>query len=64
MSETPQRQDAKASLSKPPKARLADGLRSTTKPGLKDLLVASEPQADTLTPPRPERRHRAPLDLE
>lgn len=64
MSETPQRQDAKASLSKPPKARLADGLWSTTKPSLKGLLLTSEPQADTLTPPRPERRHRALWDLD
>ena len=53
---------AKEGSSKPPKARLAAEPRSTTKPDLKGLLLTPEVRTDALAPPRPERRHRGPLE--
>ena len=35
-----------------------------TRPDLKELLLASEARTDSLTPPRQERRRRAPLAME
>ena len=64
MGDTWQDPDAGMSFSKPTEASLTDESPSTTKPCLKDLLLTLEARTDTLTPPRPERRHRAPLDLE
>ena len=64
MGDTRQDPDARMSFSKPTEASLTDGSARTKKLSLKELLLTSEARTDTLTPPRPERRHRAPLDLE
>ena len=39
-------------------------LKKMTKPDLKELLLTSEARTDALTPPRSERRRRAPSVLE
>ena len=39
-------------------------LRALATPDLKEWLLAPEARTETLTPPRPRRRHRPPLDFE
>ena len=39
-------------------------LERMTRPDLKELLLASEARTDSLTPPRQQRRRRAPLVTE
>ena len=39
-------------------------LERMTRPGLKELLMASEARTNTLTPPRPEYRSRPPVSFE